>query len=966
MVRRSKGRCFDMNARIGKSLSLLAICVMAVGPGLVFVGCPAPDTTPSLIVSPGSLDFGTAGTTATFQVSKSFSARPMPAFTIRTSAEWVTVTPSTGLSDGPEDPVTITVTVDRGKMEAGKFNAAVVISSVGITREQVNVQAIRELAADFSVDSNESFQNDAVQFADESVQADGASPITTWLWDFGDGTTSSEQNPAHSYANIGKYDVRLTVSSVTASATQERLNYILVNAKQAPKADFAVSDNVVEVFEMVQFINESAPGTKPIMGYLWDFGDGKATSILQHPTHSYDTPGTYAVSLTVASEHGLDMKTKGDFITVLAIPPEAMFTVEPTRTPVLTDTGAPVFFEDISQEGSSPLVSWSWDFGDGEVSADQNPSHIYTDLGQYTVRLTVADSAGGADTVTIVQAITVLPNDMAADFTVNDRTPMVGQSVQFYDRTDPGPGTLVSWTWDLGDGTTSTLRNPGHAYEATGAYTVSLTARNQYGSDTVVKEAYISVDAETALDRYLQEPDEGSFTPMLASLPLPAPLGGPDLSMHILDLNSQTWPPPQITDEYPLGPVVASPSDWQHWLYLIVPPEIRTSTAFLYITGGGNTVDPPYTPAKGMEDELNIIAMLSEVTGAIAVVLPTVPNEPLVFFEDGLSRTEDSIISYTCNEYLNGGHEYWPLLLPMVKSAVEAMDATQVYAAAAPDIAVNIQDFVVSGASKRGWTTWLTGAADNRVRAIAPLVIDVLNMDDQMNHHFQAYNGYLEVVQDYVGAIPNTFPVFNRFDTPEGEALRGIIDPYSYLARLDMPKMIINATGDEFFVPDSAQFYFHSLLGEQNNMRYMANTGHSMGERIQDVGISLLNFFAHVVANVPMPTFTWSFPEENIIEVDTSTSYIAPIAVTLWTATISGPTRDFRFAITGDIWTDAPVTDPDSDGIYTVEVPTPVAADTWTAFYVDVTYPTIAEPDVYSTEVRVTPAEMPFDPPPAP
>ncbi len=953
-----------MNARIGKSLSLLAICVMAVGPGLVFVGCPGPDTTPSLIVSPGSLDFGTSETTATFQVSKSFSARPMPAFTIRTSAEWVTVTPLTGLSEGPEDPVTITVTVDRGKMEAGKFNAAVVISSVGITREQVNVQAIRELASDFSVDSNESFQNDAVQFTDESVQADGASPITTWLWDFGDGTTSGEQNPAHSYANIGKYDVRLTVSSVTASATQERLNYIQVNAKQAPKAEFDVSDNVVDVFEPVQFINKSAPGTKPILGYLWDFGDGKATSTLQHPTHSYDTPGTYAVSLTVASEHGLDMKTKGDFVTVLAIPPEAMFTVEPTRTPVLSDTGAPVFFTDISQEGSSPLVSWDWDFGDGEVSAEQNPSHVYTDLGQYTVRLTVADSAGGSDTVTIVQAITVIPNDMAANFTVSDRTPIVGQWVQFTDLTYPGPGTLLSWNWDFGDGDTSTQRNPGHTYEATGAYTVTLTARNQYGSDTVVKEAYISVDAETALDRYLQEPSGATFAPVLASVPIPAPLGGPNLMVHVLDLNSQTWPPPQITDDYPLGPVVADPGTWQNWVYLIVPQQIDTSTAFLFITGGANTPAPE--DPTSLNAEILIVATLAELTGAVAVVLPSVPNQPIVYMEDGISRSEDNSISYTCDKFMNGGHEYWPLLLPMVKTAVEAMDATQVYAAAAPDIAVNIQDFVVAGASKRGWTTWLTAAGDNRVRAIAPLVIDVLNMDEQMNHHYQAYDGYSEAVEDYVGIEPDTFPVFSRFNTPEGQELLGIIDPFSYLARLDMPKLLINSAGDEFFVPDSAQFYFGSLLGSQNNMRYMANTGHSLGERITDVGTSLLNFFAHVVSGIPMPTFTWSFPEENIVEVDTSSSYVPPVAVTLWTATVTGPTRDFRYMNTGDIWTPHPVSDPDSDGIYTVEVTTPVAADTWTAFYVDVAFPTIAEPDVFSTEVRVTPAEMPFDPPVAP
>ena len=157
----------------------------------------------------------------------------------------------------------------------------------------------------------------------------------------------------------------------------------------------------------------------------------------------------------------------------------------------------------------------------------------------------------------------------------------------------------------------------------------------------------------------------------------------------------------------------------------------------------------------------------------------------------------------------------------MVKSAVRAMD-TITAVLAAREAPIEVDRFVVAGGSKRGWTTWLTGAVDPRVIAIAPIVIDVLNADISMRHHFAAYGFWAPSIGNYVD-----HGIMERMDEPRLAELYRLVDPYHYRHRLTMPKYIINASGDQFFLPDSSQFYLRDLRGE-TYLRYVPNADHGL------------------------------------------------------------------------------------------------------------------------------------------
>src|SRR5262249_45977380 len=160
--------------------------------------------------------------------------------------------------------------------------------------------------------------------------------------------------------------------------------------------------------------------------------------------------------------------------------------------------------------------------------------------------------------------------------------------------------------------------------------------------------------------------------------------------------------------------------------------------------------------------------------------------------------------------------------LPMVKSAVRAMDAVQEFLASDKGGKTAVKKFVVAGGSKRGWTTWLTGAADKRVLAIVPIVIDVVNVRLCKMNHFASYGFWAKAVGDYTG-----HKVHERFDPPQYAELLRIVDPYSYRDRLAIPKFVVNSTGDQYFPPDSSKFYFGDLQGVKY-LRYVPNTKHNL------------------------------------------------------------------------------------------------------------------------------------------
>jgi PhoPQ-activated pathogenicity-related protein len=307
------------------------------------------------------------------------------------------------------------------------------------------------------------------------------------------------------------------------------------------------------------------------------------------------------------------------------------------------------------------------------------------------------------------------------------------------------------------------------------------------------------VGERTALDRYVQKPDT-NFSFQVASR-----IKGEGYTTYMIELISQSW----LTTNEVNRPL------WQHWLTLVKPDKVNSSTGLLFIGGGSHRTDPP------SKAEANIILVATN-TRTVVAELKNVPNQPLIFNGETKSRTEDSLIAYTWDKFLRTGDEKWPARLPMTKAAVRSLDTITAFCASDEGGKVTVDKFFVAGGSKRGWTTWTTAAVDNRVVGIAPIVIDLLNIQPSFHHHFEVYGFYAPAVGDYTRA-----KIMDWDGSPEYRALMKIEEPYEYRHRLTLPKFIINASGDQFFVPDSSQFYFKDLPGVKY-LRYVPNADHSL------------------------------------------------------------------------------------------------------------------------------------------
>jgi PhoPQ-activated pathogenicity-related protein len=433
-----------------------------------------------------------------------------------------------------------------------------------------------------------------------------------------------------------------------------------------------------------------------------------------------------------------------------------------------------------------------------------------------------------------------------------------------------------------------------------------------------------AVAVATPLDDYIAKPDP-SYTYTLAQT-IDSPLG----KVYIIDMKSQTWRSEQEVNR----------TLWQHWLSIIVPNDVTSNTALLFINGGSNKNTKPPSPDL-------MLAQIAVQSKTVLVDLKQVPNQPLIFADDpGNERSEDAIIAYTFDKFLKTQDPTWPLLLPMVKSTVRAMDTVQDHLAKATGGKIQIKDFVVAGGSKRGWTTWLTAAADKRVRAIAPIAIDVLNMGPQMQHHYAAYGFYSQAIGDY-----EQMKVLGQLDSQSGTQIRNFVDPYEYRTRYTMPKFLINSSGDQFFLCDSAQFYFQDLPGEKY-LLYCANTDHGLNGSGAEK--ALLAWYTAVLAGKERPQFSWDVAGAGHMVVTAKTR---PTQVMLWTAT-NPDARDFRLEKIGKAWTSSPLTGTDK-GIYDATVKAP--AKGWTAYFVELQFDSgTPQPFRFSTEVRVVPDTLPF------
>jgi PhoPQ-activated pathogenicity-related protein len=396
--------------------------------------------------------------------------------------------------------------------------------------------------------------------------------------------------------------------------------------------------------------------------------------------------------------------------------------------------------------------------------------------------------------------------------------------------------------------------------------------------------------ARADLETYLKKP-EPKFT-----WKVKANHDVPEGKIFDLEMTSQVWH--DIT--------------WTHQIQVYQPKGVEPSaTMLLFITGGNAN---PKNIGLGM-------TLAAKIKAPVAILF-NIPNQPLLG-----GKTEDTLIAETFVRALDDKDDSWALLFPMAKSAVKAMDALQAFSQ--EQWKQDIKSFVVSGASKRGWTTWLTGASDPRVIGIAPMVIDTLNMQEQSKHQLESFGAYSDQIRDYTERKLVPTP-----NTPTAKALWLAVDPYSYRDKVTMPKMIINGNNDPYWSTDALNLYWDGLKGDKY-IAYVPNAGHDLkqggvpaAEEMNRARNALTAFVRYRMAGKEMPKLTWKNDDTTDKLRLVVTADPPPLGARVWTAT--APTRDFRKAK----WTDHEVKIAKNQ--ITADVTAP--PDGCLAFYVETDY----------------------------
>ena len=421
-------------------------------------------------------------------------------------------------------------------------------------------------------------------------------------------------------------------------------------------------------------------------------------------------------------------------------------------------------------------------------------------------------------------------------------------------------------------------------------------SKNTAASQTIKEsEVEIKVTPETALESYLKLEDNAYSWELKDTYELE------NVTAYDLLLTSQKW----------------REHTWKHQMTILVPKEVAYDGGLLFITGGSLKDGTPKWTSKEDSDKTKPFAHIAQNNKAIVSIIRQVPMQPLY---DG-DLVEDQLISFTLHNYKNDKDLTWPLLFPMVKSAVRGMDAIQEFSK--EKLQKEITRFTVAGASKRGWTTWLTGASDKRVEAIGPMVIDVLNMPVSLDYQLTAWKEYSIQIQDYTDLeIPQTV------STPEGNALTQMIDPYSYRDKLTMPKIIFIGTNDEYWPVDAVKNYIKDIPGE-NYIHYTPNAGHNL-----DGGESALKalsgFWSQTLAKKPYSNLVYKLDSDTssaTLSVDSDADNL--ISAYLWSA--DSDDRDFR----DELWDSNPLK-LSKDGDVKEKITFPKKG--YKAFYIDMEY----------------------------
>lgn len=340
-------------------------------------------------------------------------------------------------------------------------------------------------------------------------------------------------------------------------------------------------------------------------------------------------------------------------------------------------------------------------------------------------------------------------------------------------------------------------------------------------------------------------------------------------TIHELELVSQRWQ--GVT--------------WRHRLQVYQPAEAKPhALQVLWITGGS----PRQAHAA-------LALRLARLIGAPVAFLFNVPNQPLL---EG-KLWEDELMAETFLRYLKTNDENWPLLFPMVKSVTKAMDALDQFSRDTWNVAP--EGFILVGASKRGWTAWLAAVADKRVKAIAPMVIDALNISGQMSHQVKSLGGYSHKISPYTDRRLLPLP-----ETPEAKRLSSLIDPWTYREELTLPKFIINGTNDPYWATDAINLYWNDLKGEKWVL-YVPNAGHDLRRRDRSAAEQFDHAMRGLAAFLRSRIYRKSLPQLQSSHASadggiriTIDATQPPLGARLWVAT--APSRDFREAL----WNERP------------------------------------------------------------
>lgn len=353
------------------------------------------------------------------------------------------------------------------------------------------------------------------------------------------------------------------------------------------------------------------------------------------------------------------------------------------------------------------------------------------------------------------------------------------------------------------------------------------------------------------------------------------PLSG--IEKRRFDLTSQHWAP--------LG--LVTPSQWKHEVTMYIPTDALPSRALLIANNGINVPAGKDGVKIASDITEEMMLAIAKQTRTITISINDIPNQYLTYTDDGIARKEDDSVAHSWKLFLADPEQrpFMSVHVPMMESIVKTMDLAQ------QELQPwQINQFIVTGASKRAWSAWLATIADERITAIVPFVIDILNTKKVLQHTYDAYGGNWPLA---FGSYQRE-GITSRLLTDNFDKLMQIEDPLHYLnsaygARLAIPKYIVNASSDDFFVPDNAGFYFDQLPGKKS-LRVAPNASHyGIKNFVEQSLITVTNRLQQTRA---LPTITaHRQPDGDVLSLDFSE---APIAITQWTAT-NPVTRDFRY-----------------------------------------------------------------------